>query len=202
MEDERGCGWRKVGGAYLVGSGISGVCDALPIPLEPCSECDYVIPFSRAMQKIHIGYLASKLRDHVCHDTFLGCPICHYAREKRIPHFYVMWVSKRYYTPASFIQEAIRLGVSKRIAPQSLPKGFQIGTDWVYLAHKETPLVYETGSLIPDKMGNAIFYAFKPRRIELLLWSDTDKATVATWKQKGFTVILIERTKENLAKHG
>jgi hypothetical protein len=204
-EQVRGCGWRKVGGAYLVGSGLSASCDALPLELVPCSLCEFEIPFSRGIQEIHIGYLAGRMKGHVCSDKFLGCPLCYYAKEKKISKFYLMFVSSKYYSPASFIKEAQRQGVSKRIAPQSLPKDFKIGESWIFLAHNKVPMKPLEPLDIQkwkDNVKRAIFYAFKPSRIEIVLWKDADPRTIAEWKKKGFTPILIDKNKENIRRHG
>jgi len=36
---QRGCGWRKEGGLYIVGGGIARECGRLPIPLTICPTC-------------------------------------------------------------------------------------------------------------------------------------------------------------------
>ena len=50
IEAKRGCGYRKVGGIYLVGDGLSAVCDRLPYPLEVCRVCGAGIKPSRGIQ--------------------------------------------------------------------------------------------------------------------------------------------------------
>ena len=39
VEAKRGCGYRKVGGLYLVSDGLGIPCDRLPITLEVCPCC-------------------------------------------------------------------------------------------------------------------------------------------------------------------
>lgn len=39
-EPRRGCGYRKEGGLYLVGGGLSAPCGRLPIPLTVCPVCN------------------------------------------------------------------------------------------------------------------------------------------------------------------
>jgi hypothetical protein len=76
-----------------------------------------------------------------------------------------MWVSKIYYpTPKDFIDEAVEMGVSKRISYR--PLGLRLGT-WILLAHKKVGIGEEP----------AIFYAFKLESIQYLLWESeaTDK---------------------------
>jgi hypothetical protein len=210
VEEKRGCGWRKVGGAYLVGEGLTVECDALPLDLEPCGECGYAVPFSRGIQEIHSGYLTSKVeKAHqrlprgLCKDSF-PCPICGSGLPKKI---FLMYVSQEYYTPESFISEAKRMGVSKRIAPQSIPKNFLLGRDWIFLAHKRVS--FSARALLSDEwkdeIKRGIFYAFRPQRIEMLLWKDTLRenfeSEIQEWEKKGFTVVLIDPYPENVARH-
>lgn len=39
VEAKRGCGYRKIGGTYLVGGGIGVPCDRLPLALDVCLCC-------------------------------------------------------------------------------------------------------------------------------------------------------------------
>lgn len=241
-ETERGCGFRKIGGVYLVCEGGSLPCDALPVEMGPCECCDFTVNQARSMQPIHAGYLAALLKGHVCHDPF-ACPICWYATkypelkaeigrlrarlaipwenktaemregdadvvealkdlEAKFPKvFYLMFVSKEFYTPESFVKEARKQGISKRVAANSLPKGFVVGKDWVFLAHGETP-IYKAGAINEVRKATAIFYAFKPERLELVLWKGTDNQLIRDYEDAGYTVVLLEKTKANIERHG
>jgi len=53
QESKRGCGYRKVGGLYLVGDGIFVPCDRLPYLLETCPVCGHGIHFTRSMTEIN-----------------------------------------------------------------------------------------------------------------------------------------------------
>ncbi len=48
----------------------------------------------------------------------------------------------------------------------------------------------------------AIFYAFKPQRLELVMWKGTPDETVREYEEAGYTVVLIEHTPENIERHG
>jgi hypothetical protein len=48
VESARACGYRKVGGLYLVGGGSSVTCDRLPYPLEECPACGRVAEQNRS----------------------------------------------------------------------------------------------------------------------------------------------------------
>lgn len=216
VESERGCGWRQVGGVYLVCDGFGYVCDALPLPLDPCHCCGFEVGHARSMQPIRANYLASLMIDHHCKEDHDLCPLCYFGQpyqdavamtpEERdkcgVPNppdvFYLMFVSKGFYTPESFMQESEKQGISKRVAANSLPAGFQIGKDWVFLAHGETLFMVDGAKV--RKTG--IFYAFKPTRLELLLWDDTSEELINDYKLAGYTVVLLKKTKTNLARHG
>lgn len=126
-------------------------------------------------------------------------------KERDLPKvFYLMFVSKDFYTPESFIEESRKLGISKRVAANSLPKGFVVGKDWVFLAHgtvKFYPVV--DGEVQADpRIATGIFHAFRPQRLEVLMWKGTDAQTIADYEEAGYTVVLLEKTKENIERHG
>ncbi len=244
VETERGCGWRKIGGSYLTADeGMPVKCDALPVEIKPCECCEYEIHHARSLVPYHVGYLASLLKHHKCNDAF-DCPLCYYAtdyhqakiendRRRRwnlthpteekpllqIPEsFFVMWVSKEFYSPESFIAEAQQQGISKRVAANSLPVGFVVGRDWVFLAHGEVPFARfsdkpapivaapdgefcEGAKEVERVFRSAIFYAFKPQRLELVLWKGTPDDTIRAYEEVGYHVVLVEKTEENLKRH-
>lgn len=47
IEAKRGCGFRKVGGTYLVSEGEGMPCDRLPIKLDVCPVCSHGFKRSR-----------------------------------------------------------------------------------------------------------------------------------------------------------
>jgi hypothetical protein len=97
----------------------------------------------------------------------------------------MMWVG-RDYSMESFISEANKLGVSKRIA--TVPKDFVVGRDWVLLARKNAG-EEETGLRIVGKKvqkTDVIFFAFKPTAIEYLV-------TEAEAKDEEFIEKLVEQ---------
>lgn len=56
-EAKRGCGYRKVGGLYLVSSGAGLPCDRLPFPLTVCPTCSCGIKPSRGWTWVEPGAL-------------------------------------------------------------------------------------------------------------------------------------------------
>jgi hypothetical protein len=75
----------------------------------------------------------------------------------------LMWVGEKFYpTPDHFMNEAARMGISKRIP--MVPKEFEMGKDWILLAHRKTiQSQYNPQEYIPG-----IFQAFRPTRIEYI----------------------------------
>jgi hypothetical protein len=130
VEAIRGCGYRKVGGLYLVSDGIGQPCCRLPIPIRPCVTCGEQIKFSRSFQRVKLGGLLMHAPACQHHPGCTVCPLCGNQPDK----VGLLWVGKQHYTPDEFTSEAVRLGVSRRIS--ALPKEFRLGM-WVLLAHIE-----------------------------------------------------------------
>lgn len=208
-------------------------CDGLPLELESCNCCGFTPQFSRNLQRIHPSYIiqatkknhrATDLKDFIrkCSCPPM-CPICYpellgepgsFIGQSGTKHetifsqaYGLMFVGKRDYTPRSFIREAERLGVCKRIP--DVPKWLKLGETWVLLAHSEVPKVNlkhlksnEMHMREPEKM-KAIFYAFKPQRIEMPIFKGqlTDKE-LEQLKVRGVTPVLLDPTPENKKKHG
>lgn len=70
LEPERGCGYRRLGKIYVIGTGISVPCHRLPLPLEVCPVCGQGIKFSRSWIEINPKRLFGN-----CYDT-TECPHC------------------------------------------------------------------------------------------------------------------------------
>ena len=214
-ERKRGCGYRKIGGLYLTGDpGIHLICDGLPLELLPCDCCGFVPPFSRNLQRLQPGYILQA--EHKKHGAAYSCkcsrgvcPICYpFNGSFQQPHtFGLMFVGKKFYTPRSFIQEAEQLGVCKRIP--DIPKWLRLGETWVLLAHTEVPKLnleqIKSNEMLmkePEKM-KAIFYAFKPQRIEMPVWKDQiTNDEILLLEKRGITPVLLDPTPENKKKHG
>ena len=197
QERIRGCGYRKVGGLYLVGTGLAMSCDRLPFQLKECPCCGFKPVLTRALMRINAKYLLSDTEigkyDHLskCRDLSPEqCPICN---PKGL--YALMFVGESFYTPASFIKEAREMGVSKRIG--KIPKWLKLGETWVLLAHKHVPIIpevmKENGLLLAFDYKPAIFYAFKPQRIEKLIWkSKATERTLKKMEKAGLTPVIIE----------
>lgn len=214
-ESERGCGFRQTWGLYLVSEpGLQMACDGLPIHLDPCGCCGFAPRKNENIQQLQSEYIIqAELKKHNadpgagienCHcPAGQFCPICYAA-----PHtvFGLMFVGTSYYTPESFLKEAKMMGISKRIP--EIPGWLVLGETWVLLAHSETPdvsleeLKAEKMHMKDPKRVPAIFYAFKPLRVEMPVWKgDLTAEQILKLEKRGITPVLLDPTPENKKRH-
>jgi hypothetical protein len=208
IEPKRGCGYRKVGGLYLVGTGISVPCDMLPLEIKECECCGYEIPFTRAFLWLRRKYIIHYSSSHdklkcSCIRNYHKCPICT-PEQYNLDKYGLMWVGSQYYTPESFIKEAQTMGVSKRIA--KIPKDLKLGETWVLLAHPKVPFnssIQNTPLKSEPVYKKAIFYAFIPQRIEMLIWkSEATTEKIRKLEEQGITPIIVDDSDpENVKAH-
>lgn len=202
VEAVRSCGFRKVGGLYLCGEGASMRCDRLPYKIENCPTCGSGLKFSRAWT--WLDWLKYAGNHKACKDVVPGivsgvlnvgrlCPVC-FSTTYDQPYG-LLWVGESFYSPEAFVRESMQLGVSRRIPftgtiPRA-PKNLKLGETWVLFAHKH---VIHTGK---DEKGvdvyePAIFHAFKPTRLELLIWQkDATEDRLAELEKAGITPIVV-----------
>lgn len=188
VEPRRGCGYRKIGGLYLVGPQWGAPCCKLPHALEVCPTCSAGIKQSRGWTWINAaaifagdctgGERAGGVRVFVSDPSY--CPLSAPARLGRMG---LLWIGARFYpTPAHFDHEAATLGVSKRIA--AVPRGFKVGETWVALAHPAVP--------IGDKARPAIVRVFRPAAVEKLMpESMRDSSEVERLRAAGVTPVFV-----------
>jgi len=140
VEARRGCGYRKVGGLYLVSGGAGVPCDRLPIRLDVCPVCSHGFKQSRGWTWVDLfGLLGGDHTPCECrpiHDTVAGilgpCPLC--QNVKQIGKAGLLWIGEKFYKrPADFVSEGIAMGLSRRIS--AIPRNFKVGETWVLLAH-------------------------------------------------------------------
>lgn len=185
-EERRGCGYRQIGGLYLVCDPLELIeCDRDPkeTVLERCQCCGRAFKFSRSIQtfaaKIVLGTHDGK--ECTCPKK---CLLCNPPDDATT---YLMWVGRKWYTPQSFKEEARRMGISKRIGPKSIPRDFVIGKSVVYLAMRSIHEDPETG-----EKKDAVFVAFRPSRIEAVVSEDEDEEVIKKLEEKGFTVVKVK----------
>jgi len=179
VEQIRGCGFRKVGGLYICGGGQGMNCDRLPYELEVCPVCGAGVKFTRGWTWLDWWKYAG---DHEnCNDHRLPrCVVCEPIAEEQ--PYGLLWVGEASYTPQAFVQEALTMGVSRRIA--AVPKNLKLGETWVLFAYKKAIAIAEhitgSGDLRPGnfqvtEFKSAVFYAFRPTSLELLVWESEAK---------------------------
>jgi hypothetical protein len=152
-EARRGCGYRKTGGLYLVGSGLSAPCDRMPYPLDRCRTCGAGVKFTRGHTWLQPDFFSRHVpeshplgldRTPECTDE-AACPVCN-NRPDFAPHM-LLWIGRSHYSPESYLAESLTLGVSRRIP--AMPKGLVLGETWVLLAHLDA---------IPARLGSGDGY--------------------------------------------
>lgn len=177
IEPKRGCGYRVVGGLYLMGGTAYVECDRLPIEIEHCPVCGSGLRFTRAITEIN----AFKLWGHHqgCEEEF-ACSVC----RPPMGISFLMMVGEKFYTVVSFLDEAKLRGVSKRIP--AIPRHLTLGKSVVYLAHNRG---MQDNS---DEKRLAVFASFVPTRVEKLIWkSQATKETLDALEKQGITPIIV-----------
>jgi hypothetical protein len=131
---ERGCGYRKKGGTYLF-CDVDAVipCPSLPIGLpDRCPVCGEEIEMFRGIKVINPQKFFTNPQKVMikCNPMAVSKCVACYPPELGA----LMWVGKKYYTKDLFMQESVRMGISKRIA--KIPKGLAPGNP-IYFVHPE-----------------------------------------------------------------
>ena len=201
IERRRGCGYRKVGGLYLVSGGGGVHCDRLPFLLDVCPVCSHGFKQARGWTWVDVAGLVGGLHPD-CKDGF-PCPLC--MDTARMGKAGLLWIGERFYkTPAEFHREAVELGISRRI--KAIPRGFKVGETWVLLAH---PKAVE--SLVDVEVDHGlqgefpvtalekvrlykpgIFKVWRPVKIEkLVLESQRGSEEVERLLQQGITPVFV-----------
>lgn len=176
IEAKRGCGYRKVGGLYLVGGDIMTPCDRLPIILDICPCCGAGVKYTRGWTWIQPAKLFKGNHGLGC-TCGPGCPACFCEQHFRLEDdgawatgkAGLLWIGKQFYkTPEAFRREGIEQGISRRIS--TLPRNFKLGKTYIFFAHiegAERP-VEVNGQIVKEKCPG-IFSGFMPRKIERLV---------------------------------
>jgi len=182
VEAARGCGYRKVGGLYLVGGGASMQCDRLPFEIVNCPTCGSGLKFSRGFTWLDWDKYAG------LHTVACACPNTCAICVPETGLYGLLWVGERYYSPENFVKEAIQMGISRRIA--AIPKGLKLGETWILFAHKHViPFKNEKNE---DDFKPAVFYAFRPTGLELLVWeSEATPERLAELEKRKITPVII-----------
>ncbi len=200
-EGRRGCGYRKVGGKYLVSEGVSQPCPALPLEVSRCPCCDSGIKPTRGMAWFNPSMFFKFPCPAEC-EVYQEQGRCEPFKQERAG---IMWVGAKYYpTMVDWLAEVEKMGVSKRI-PQ-VPKDLEVGKTWVFVGHRkaieeecdcdgdeECPKCEGTGKIY--KPG--VVHAFKPTRIEVIVEKGIEQKEVDKLIKRGLTPVVVNRVDEN-----
>jgi hypothetical protein len=210
VEAKRGCGYRKVGGLYLVSGGGGVPCDRLPILLDVCPCCHAGFKQSRGWTWIDVNLLVGGVHKG-CQDGF-PCPLCMTTAE--MGKAGLLWIGEKFYpTWQDFQREGIAMGISRRIA--AIPRNFKVGETWVLLAHPKvvpgTKLDDEALAACGDQVASGattqeeaiqsctesillpgIFHVWRPTAIERICKeSERDSEMVADLVKRGITPVFV-----------
>lgn len=160
VEPRRACGYRKVGGLYLVSDGIGAPCCKLPIILHVCPTCHGGIKQTRGWTWIDPKPFLS--------GNCTGSGTCPAASPENLgDRVGLLWIGAQFYpTTDVFSLEALTMGVSRRIS--AIPNDFKLGKTWVLLAHPKVKQVVnpETGE---TEWQAGVFRIFRPTRLEKIV---------------------------------
>jgi hypothetical protein len=186
VDQERGCGWRKEGGLYLISKGLSAPCGRLPIVLDVCPCCSAGIKPTRGWTWIDIDALTN---NKPCKLEQADCATCPMAGP--LGKIGLLWVGEQFYpTPAHFTAEAAQLGVSRRIS--RIPNGFKVGETWVAFAHRKAVTDLDNAGHFKP----AIFHLFKPTAIEYVCTGQESDEQLDALIRRGITPVKIQRGNE------
>lgn len=189
-EGARGCGYRKVGGLYLVSDLPMGPCCQLPFELSVCPCCGAGIKPARGWTWVEPAKLLGPWaeRPEGCR---AGCEVALW-RVGMPGRAGLLWIGESFYpTPADYLREARSRGLSRRIS--TVPKGFEVGKTWVLLAHRRAITHLEVG-LEPD-FRPGIFSAFLPQRIEVVVTEAQarDAELIQGYVKRGLSPVVVVR---------
>lgn len=210
VDSERGCGWRKPGGLYLRCGNAMTPCGKLPVPLTVCPCCGEGIKPARGWSWFNPQPFLKEKECAYALDAdskalhCAGCPM-----ETAPDRAGLLWVGEKFYpTPQAYMDEARKLGISRRIP--RVPNGYKAG-DRVYLAHRcciQIPgidpdkcdcTVPEQGALVhrADCKGRifqaGIFTTFVPERIEYVTKGDESAEDLDALVKRGITPVKVVR---------
>jgi len=198
VEAARGCGFRQVGGLYLVADGMSASCGMLPIPLDLCPLCGHGIKQARGLQWVHYKllheFVVHRCKEKHCAHCRIGNPVGEIelggvtetvSRLTPEWHYGMIWIGATHYASAqTFTKEALELGVSRRV--KAIPKGLVVGETLVLVAH---PKGYPPDATHKDPRPG-VFHAFVPKAIDLIVTpAMREEDWVKRYEQKGVRLI-------------
>lgn len=189
-DSQRGCGWRKPGGLYLISMGEGRGCGMPPLPLTVCPTCSQGIKPTRGFTWIDVEKL---LADRAC--RMKGDPVClecPFRAGLRVGRIGMIWVGESFYpTPHDFVREAAFQGISRRVA--HLPREFKIGETWVGFAHRKAITTWEDGEPVYTP---GLFYLAKPDAVEYVVKGTETDEEIERMEKRGITPVEVRKRGE------
>lgn len=188
-EGKRGCGYRKQGGLYLVTDPtVLSPCSKLPIRLDVCPTCRHGIKPSRGWTWFDPKPFLSGLSCFLTQCA--SCPLTSRSGELRFSEREgLLWIGPRHYTKAEWIEEAQRMGISRRVP--AIPRGFKVGETWVFVAHREA--VDADPDLDKPVPCPGIFHVFRPQRIEYVVKDGDAEEKLEKLEERGVTLVRVQK---------
>lgn len=211
-EAERGCGFRKPGGLYLVAEGLAQECGRLPLELARCPACGQGVKPARGWSWVEPGHLFAGTRCRLKEECPAKCPLSEPAGMGRAG---LLWIGGKFYeTPGDFCREAAEMGVSRRIS--AVPVGFEVGKTWVFVGHREAiwrkcPDCTSSENLVLAAEGEpvcetceargevpvpAIFHSFRPQRIEYVVKGTETDDELERLTKRGIDLVRVVQVKK------
>ena len=184
-------------------------CHRLPFELSVCPACSQGVKPSRGWTWIDgveilspgcergAGIAVGVERMRHCRtcvvcSTHLLVPQKEFKPNEEPPEHFGMsgliWIGEKFYpTPETFIDEAIAMGVSRRI--KVVPNGFVLGETWVFFAHRFT--VEDEDNPAVEKRHPGIFRAFMPTSIEYIIKGDETDKQLEDMEKRGISLVKV-----------
>lgn len=199
IEGPRGCGYRwKKGALYVTASKLGVPCGKLPVPVKRCPCCGEGISFSRAWRWLDEPWRWWENIKCDLPDEQECRGVCPLRDGHKMNGAYLLWIGEQHYpTPEAWVEEAMRMGVSRRIAGDQIPRNLVVGETYILVAHSKAianiPEKLQVGDKVEYTPG--IFHVFIPQAIEVLVDDTTTDEEVEGYLKRGLTPVLVRHVK-------
>lgn len=222
-ESERGCGYRKEGGLYMMGGQLALPCGRLPMEMTVCPTCNAGIKPTKGWTWINPQALFG-IEDSAMHVSseqgciknqveikgkecgYVYCSSCYVGSPPERAG--LIWIGTAFYEDAAaFAAEAREMGISRRIP--AVPNDFEAGKTVVYLGHrhgiqKQCDCDPAERSECEECGGDgwywvpAIFGAFVPTHIEKVVGEDVTEEEVEKLEKRGIVPVIVRKKEQEL----
>jgi len=107
----------------------------------------------------------------------------------------LLWIGKSFYpTVEHFEGEAAKMGICRRIAV--MPRGFEVGQTFVWLAHRQAtavPTFWSDGSGVEHKpgVGAGVFRVFRPTAVEYVVKGTESDGKLRGLEARGVSLVRV-----------